>query len=263
MLVKYKKILKIFLITLFWLGVWELISLIIGNRLIFPSIYDVIKRIFQLMFLENKENHFILSIISSLGRIGLGIAIGIFSGAVIAFISSFSKTVYDIISPFITVIKATPVASFIILLLVYTYASFIPIIISALMVFPIVFSNVYQGIKNVDASLLEMCKMYSIPRKVTVKTLYIPSILPYFTSALISSIGLGWKAGIAAEVLCTPLNSIGKAIFESKIYFEYVDLFAWTAMVIILSIIFEVVVTKSLKKLLSKITHKYGGDYGN
>ena len=131
------------------------------------------------------------------------------------------------------------------------------------MVFPIVFSNVYQGIKNVDASLLEMCKMYSIPRKVTVKTLYIPSILPYFTSALISSIGLGWKAGIAAEVLCTPLNSIGKAIFESKIYFEYVDLFAWTAMVIILSIIFEVVVTKSLKKLLSKITHKYGGDYGN
>ena len=263
MLVKYKKILKIFLITLFWLGVWELISLIIGNRLIFPSIYDVIKRIFQLMFLENKENHFILSIISSLGRIGLGIAIGILSGAVIAFISSFSETVYDIISPFITVIKATPVASFIILLLVYTYASFIPIIISALMVFPIVFSNVYQGIKNVDASLLEMCKMYSIPRKVTVKTLYIPSILPYFTSALISSIGLGWKAGIAAEVLCTPLNSIGKAIFESKIYFEYVDLFAWTAMVIILSIIFEVVVTKSLKKLLSKITHKYGGDYGN
>ena len=99
--------------------------------------------------------------------------------------------------------------------------------------------------------------------KTTVKALYIPSILPYFTSALISSIGLGWKAGIAAEVLCTPLNSIGKAIFESKIYFEYVDLFAWTAMVIVLSIIFEVVVTKLLKKLLSKITHKYGGKYGN
>ena len=131
------------------------------------------------------------------------------------------------------------------------------------MVFPIVFSNVYQGIKNVDTSLLEMCKVYSISRKTTVKALYIPSVLPYFTSSLISSIGLGWKAGIAAEVLCTPLNSIGKAIFESKIYFEYVDLFAWTAMVILLSIIFEVVVTKLLKNLLSKITHKYGGEYGN
>lgn len=260
---KYKKPLKILLITAFWLGIWELISLIIDNRLLFPSMYNVVVRIFELTFSENSDNNFIISILCSLGRIGLGILIGIVSGTITAFICSFSKAIYETVYPFIIVIKSTPVASFIILLLVYTYANIIPVIISALMVLPIVFSNIYQGLKSVDISLLELCRIYSVPRKKTIRSLYIPSIMPYFTSSLISSIGLGWKAGIAAEVLCSPINSIGKAIFESKLYFEYVDLFAWTVMVIILSIIFEVVITRLLKSALSRITHKYGGRYGN
>ena len=124
------------------------------------------------------------------------------------------------------------------------------------MVFPIVFSNVYQGIKNVDKDLLEVCRIYGIDKKKTLESLYVPSILPYFQSALLSSIGLGWKAGIAAEVLCTPVKSIGKAIFESKTYIEYVDLFAWTTAVIILSLIFELVLTKFIKILFKKFTGK-------
>jgi NitT/TauT family transport system permease protein len=117
--------------------------------------------------------------------------------------------------------------------------------------------------KSVDVGLLEVCNVYNIPRKKMIKSLYVPTVTPYFTSALLSSIGLGWKAGIAAEVLCTPVRSIGKAIFESKIYFEYVDLFAWTAAVIVLSLIFEVLLTKLLKKLLSKYTKNPGGSDGN
>ena len=154
---------------------------------------------------------------------------------------------------------STPVASFIILLWIFIGNNATPVVISALMVFPIVFSNIYQGMKSVDSGLLEVCKIYKISKKKTVKSLYIPTVTPYFTSALLSSIGLGWKAGIAAEVLCTPIRSIGKAIFESKLYFEYVDLFAWTAAVIILSLIFEVLLTKLLKKLLSKYSNRLGG----
>ena len=131
------------------------------------------------------------------------------------------------------------------------------------MVFPIVFANIYQGMKSVDTGLLEVCKAYRIPKKKMIKSLYVPTVTPFFTSALLSSIGLGWKAGIAAEVLCTPVKSIGKAIFESKIYFEYVDLFAWTTAVIVLSLIFEVLLTKILKKMLSKYIKNPGGSDGN
>lgn len=254
---KIKKPLKIFLIALFWFGIWEIASLIIGRPLFFPSPIDVCIRLSELIF--SRESDFIINILCSLGRVGLGIVIAIVSGFLTAVLCSFWQVAYEVLYPLVSVIKSTPVASFIILLWIFIGNNATPVVISALMVFPIVFSNIYQGMKSVDTGLLEVCKIYKISKKKTVKSLYIPTVTPYFTSALLSSIGLGWKAGIAAEVLCTPIRSIGKAIFESKLYFEYVDLFAWTAAVIILSLIFEVLLTKLLKKLLSKYSNRLGG----
>ena len=246
---KIKKTIKILLITLFWIIIWEAISLIIGKPLLFPSPIYVLVRLFELIITKD----FIISCLYSLGRVGLGILIAIILGFITALLCSFSKILYEVLYPFVVVIKSTPVASFIILIWIFVGNSITPIFISALMVFPIVFANIYEGIKSVDSNLLEVCKIYKIPRKTALKSLYIPSVIPYFTSSLLSSIGLGWKAGIAAEVLCTPIKSIGKAIFESKTYIEYVDLFAWTAAVIILSLIFELIVTKGLKKLFDKL----------
>ena len=252
MAAKLKKPLKIFLIVLFWFTVWEAVSLIIGKPLLFPSPIDVIVKLCQLII----TRAFIVSCLHSLGRVGLGIVIAIVLGFLTALLCSFSNILYEVLYPFVTVIKSTPVASFIILIWIFVGNSITPIFISALMVYPIVFANIYQGIKNVDKSLLEVCKVYNIGRKKIIKSLYIPSVIPHFLSALLSSIGLGWKAGIAAEVLCTPVKSIGKAIFESKTYLEYVDLFAWTAAVIILSLIFELALTRLLKMLFEKFFGK-------
>lgn len=257
---KFKKPLKIFLIVLFWFTAWEVASLIIGKPLLFPSPIDVFIRLFELaitkVFWENA--------ILSLARVSLGIVIAIILGCILGLLCSFSKLLYDVLYPLVTVIKSTPVASFIILVWIFIGNNATPIVISALMVFPIVFANVYQGIKSVDKNMLEVCKVYNISTKKMISSLYIPSVLPYFTSALLSSIGLGWKAGIAAEVLCTPLKSIGRAIFDSKNYIEYVDLFAWTLTVIILSLVFEFLLTKLIKIALKKyIKLSKGGSNGN
>ena len=120
------------------------------------------------------------------------------------------------------------------------------------MVFPIVFSNVYQGIKSTSKDLIEMCNLYKVPFKKKLTSLYLPSVVPYFFSSLLSSIGLAWKAGIAAEILCTPKISIGIEIFKAKDSIEFVDLFAWTVCVIILSMIFELITTKLIKYVLKK-----------
>ena len=243
-----KKPLKIFLIVLFWFMVWEAASLIIGKPLLFPSPIDVFIKLFELsitkMFWQNT--------LLSLGRVSLGIVIAIILGCITALLCSFSKLLYETLYPLVTVIKSTPVASFIILVWIFIGNNTTPIVISALMVFPIVFANVYGGIKSVDKNMLEVCKIYNIPRKKMIASLYIPSVLPHFTSALLSSIGLGWKAGIAAEVLCTPMRSIGKAIFDSKTYIEYVDLFAWTLTVVILSLALEFALTKLIKLAFKK-----------
>ncbi len=256
---KLFKILKIFLIALFWFGIWELVSALIGKPLLFPSPIDVIKRLFELIITQE----FWKIILLSLCRVGLGILIAIVLGTLTGLLCSFSKIAYDVISPFITIIKSTPVASFIILIWVFVSNNVTPIVISSLMVFPIVFANVYQGVKSVDRNLVEVSKIYKIKRKKLISSFYIPSVMPYLSSALLSSIGLGWKAGIAAEVLCTPKHSIGLKIFEAKTYIENVELFAWTLGVIIISLIFEILITRLLKTLLKKFIKSSGGSNDN
>ena len=255
------KILKTLLITVFWLGIWEIASIIINKQLLFPSPIDVLKKLFDLILTIS----FWQTTLFSLYRVGFGIIIAIVLGATIGLLCSFSKITYNFVSPLVTVIKTTPVASFIILfiVLIKNGNETTPIIISSLMVFPIVFSNIYKGFESIDKSLIEVCKIYKISFKQKVSALYIPSLMPYFSSALLSSIGLGWKAGIAAEVLCTPKISIGTELFNGKQYFENIDVFAWTVTVIIISLIFEVAITKLFKLLLKKYIKSSGGTNEN
>ncbi|MBQ3589466.1 MAG: ABC transporter permease subunit, partial [Clostridia bacterium] len=151
---------------------------------------------------------------------------------------------------------ATPVASFIILIALFIGAITVPSIITIIMVLPIVWVNIYTGLNDVDKNLKEVCTVYKLSLKNRIKALYLPSLMPYFTSSILSSIGLGWKAGIAAEILFPPLKSIGKSIAESNQLLLTTDLFAWTLVVIILSVLFEFL-TKHIIKLTAR--KKLGG----
>lgn len=243
-----KKPIKILIIALFWFGIWEIAALIIGNSLLFPSPIDVLIRLIELIPTEN----FILSVLMSLLRVSSGIAIAVFFGVGVAILCAKFHFVYELLYPVITIIKSTPVASFIVLVILFMGRDIVPTFITVLMVFPIVWSNIYRGIKNTDTELKDVCKVYSIPRSKQLKSLYLPSVMPYFISAILSGIGLGWKAGIAAEVLCVPLRSIGRNLYEAKLYIETADMFAWTVTVVIMSLILELLVSKLIKKLSGK-----------
>ena len=243
-----KKALKFVLIALFWILVWYFVSLIINLPLLFPQPWTVIKRLGELLC----SSHFFMATLSSFGRILAGILIAILLGSALALICSLSKTTYEFLTPLVSIIKSTPIVAFVFLVNLFLYNEKTVIFISFLMVFPIVFSNIYQGIKSTDKDLIEMCNLYKVKFKKRLTSLYIPSVIPYFLSSLLSSIGLAWKAGIAAEVLCSPVISIGIEIYHANESLEFVDLFAWTAWVIILSMIFELITTKLIKYVLKK-----------
>ena len=259
MVLKFKKPIKILLIILLWVGIWEALAFIINKPLLFPTPIAVMAKLFNLILTKV----FWINTVYSFGRVGIGIVIAMALGFIFGLICSFSKFAYEIIYPLVTVIKSTPVASFIILIWIFIGNDSTPIVISSLMVFPIVFSNIYRGMESVDTGLIEVCKIYNISKKKMISSLYVPSVLPYFSSALLSSIGLGWKAGIAAEVLCTPKKSIGLAIFEAKTYIEYVELFAWTVAVVVFSIVLEFLLTKLIKLLFKKYLILNGEKNGN
>jgi len=125
------------------------------------------------------------------------------------------------------------------------------------MVLPIIWTNIEQGLRQIDPKLLEMAKVFRFSPSKKMLHIVIPSVLPYFAAACRTALGLAWKAGIAAEVLATPNNSIGKKLFESKTFMETTDLFAWTVIVIVMSICLEKLFFILLRVLLKK-THTGG-----
>lgn len=239
-----KKTLRSVISITFWIIVWYVIAKIVNREVLVASPFSVLKRLTVLV----KANYFWYSAIASLLRIMFGFAIGVLSAVIFAVLSIRFKIVEILLAPLLTIIKSTPVASFIILAIVWIELSGIPIFTAFLMVFPIIWTNVFTGIKSTDKDLLEMVKIFKLNKKKVFRNVYIPSVMPYFKSGCITSIGLAWKAGIAAEVLCTPKNSIGKYLYESKVYLETADLFAWTIVIILLSLFLEKLLVKLIQR---------------
>lgn len=214
---------------------WQALSAAVGNVLLLPPPLTVVKRICELV----QTAAFWQTVGMSVLRIGVGIAAALVLGTVLAVLCTRFSAVNALISPLLGIMKSTPVASFIVLLLLWTDRNVIPAVITVLIALPVVFANICGGIRAVNAELLQMVRAYRLPFGRRLAFLYVPSVFPYFISACRSGLGLAWKAGVAAEVLALPALSLGKQIYESKMFLETVDLFAWSAVVIILSVIIE------------------------
>ena len=239
------KILKNTLIPLaFWLVVWQAIAMVVGKNLLLPGPWTVAVRLAELIVTADFWHAAGLTLL----RIFAGMAVGAVLGTLIAVLTCASKWCDRLLSPMVKVIRATPVASFILLVLLWVSTGRVPGVISALMVLPVVWGNVSRGIKETDPQLLELAKAYRFGRGKTWKLVYIPSTAPYFAAGVETALGLAWKAGVAAEVLCYPKWAIGAEIYHARLNFETPDLFAWTLVVIALSFLVETVLVKYLRK---------------
>ena len=242
---KIKKLLCGILVLLLWFAVWQICAMLIGREIILPAPISVFRRFFVLV----KTLPFWKATALSLVRIMSGYALGIILGVLLGVGMYFAKPIRAMFSPFLTVVKSTPVASFILIAYFIITDTFIPVFITLLMVLPMIASNVLTSLESTDKDLLEMTKMYRFSFSKKIKNLYFPTAFPQFVTQAMISLGLGWKAGIAAEVLCTPRDSIGKYLYDAKTYLETVDTFAYTLLVIIISLCLE----KILKKLTEKV----------
>ena len=226
----------------FWLGVWQLGAFWVdrkvggrGNELLLPYPATVARTLVRL----GQTGEFWQTVLTSLGRILAGMGAGTLLGAVLAAAACASVWAGRLIALPVRVIRATPVASFILLILLWTDRSVVPGVIAGLMVLPVVWSNLCRGIRETDQKLLELAAAYRFSRWKRVRLIYLPSLRPYFLAAVTTAMGLAWKSGVAAEVLCIPRPAIGTQIYNSKLYLDIPDLFAWTVAVVALSLLLE------------------------
>lgn len=232
------------LAILFWVGIWQLASMAVGKDLILPGPVSVIKALGHLVV----QGSFWTSIVLTMLRIMLGYAIGVTAGCLLALACCASKGLDTLLSPIVRMVRATPVASFIILAMLWMSKGGVPVLMAAFMAAPVVWANLVEGYRSRDMKLSEMALAYRLGQWKTLRFVTVPALMPALKASCLTALGFAWKSGIAAEVLSQPKTSIGANIYYSKVYLETPELFAWTASVIVLSFLLETVVKKLLAR---------------
>ncbi|MBI9094506.1 MAG: ABC transporter permease subunit [Sphaerochaeta sp.] len=237
--------------VLFWLGIWQLVAMTLGQDILLVSPIAVILHLFE----QVQVSSFWRSIGYSFSRIAGGFLLATLMGVLFAIFSYRSRWVEELLAPPIQTIKATPVASFVILTLVWISPQNLSVFISFLMVLPLIYTNVLMGIRSTDERLLEMAQVFRVPTYRRIRYIYLSQVLPYFRSACSVALGLSWKAGIAAEVIGLPQGSIGEKLYQAKIYLDTPDMFAWTLVIITISVWFEKIFLILLDRAMIKMEH--------
>lgn len=230
-------------ILMFWVLIWQMVYIKIGRDIYVPSPLNVLLRLKELLVLTS----FWASVAHSMLRVAAGLLISMVVGGLLGILCSLNRLLHDLLQPMIIAIKSTPVVSFILVAIVWFPSSRIPVFICFLMCFPVIWTNVVSGFNSVDKKLLEMAQVYRVSLFNITKHIYLPSIKPYFFAACITCLGVGWKVSVAAEVLSHPRYGIGTQLYSSKVYLDSTDLFAWTLVIILLSIAFELLFVKMIE----------------
>lgn len=242
-----KKIYKIFPIF-FWLLIWWFVSIAINKEIYFPTPLTTFYSLKEIIL----KPKFILIILNTLKRVFLGFFIANIFGIVLGFLCGFKQKITKLIHPFMTTVRSTPVMGIIILAIIWFKSGNVPVFISFLMCFPIIWNNVYEGFKNLDKDLLEMAEIYKINFFKKIKNIYFPSIIPYYMAGFNLALGISWKVTVAAEVLSNPKFAIGTKLNDARVYLDTPSLFAWLIIIILLSYFIEILITNYLSQVLSK-----------
>ena len=233
-------------VAVFWLAVWSVGCYLANRRLLMPLPYpwDVAKVLWQLV----GERDFWTAVGMSLLRVAAGFAVALAAGVTLAMLTTRFSVVHTLFAPILSVVKATPVASFILLAFLWIRAERMPTFIAFLMVIPLVWENVRQGILHTDKKLLEMAKVFRLSYRQRLWHVRFPAVKPYLQAAVTTGFGYAWKAGVAAEILCWTADSIGYHIAAEQQSFETAHVFAWTAVMVVLSVVLE----RLLRRLINR-----------
>lgn len=219
-----------------WIGIWAFAAWRVGIPFVLPSPAAVFRDFISLF----SEKRLYLALLRSLLSLIVGFVAGVLVGVLFAVPSALSKLFHSLISPVFTVIRATPVASFIIIAWVFLNNSILPGFICFLMTAPIIWSSLTEGIKALDPAMIEVARVYRFGFRKTFKLYLFPTLSPFLFSGLSTSLGLGWKSTVAAEILVHSPETLGYWIWDAKAWnVDTSFLFAWTLVVILLSILFD------------------------
>lgn len=235
------------LAVLLALSLWQVAALMINSGIVLVGPIEVLLRLATIW----REPEFLSSVWTSFYHIAGGFLLGLMLGALLAALAGRFKWLETLLMPFLVTVKTVPVASFVVICLMWLSAEELSVFISFLIVLPVVYGNLLEGIRNADKGMLEVAEVFDMPLFKRILYIRLPELKPFLMSACSAALGMAWKAGVAAEIIGTPEGSLGRQLYLAKIYLDTDDLFCWTLVIVIISVAFE-----KLFMLLLKIAYR-------
>lgn len=214
---------------------WYLLAVSVGKELVVPSPESTFRELGKIF---GSEDFFKISG-GTLLRSFESFAISAAAAFVFALLGSLSEVIRKLLAPFVTVFRAVPTMSVILLSVIWLKPSWSPILVSFLISFPVLYAGFLSAFLSIDKKLVEMSKVYRVPFLQRFKGLYLPSVLPNALDTLGATASLNVKIVISAEVLASTANSIGMMMHLDKIYLETASLLAWTLVAVGIGYLFE------------------------
>lgn len=228
------------------LAVWEVVALRINSEQIMPGPWATLLATFRLF----AEKDFLLVVGNTLLRGLIGFAIALVLGVGLGIWAGINEKFEAFLKPWLVVMRSIPVVAFILLALIWFKSGSVPVFIGILTMFPMICTNVIEGIRNVDGKLVEMAKFYQISEKRIIREVYVPAIAPFVVSGISSAFGIGWRAIVIGEVLSQPEFGIGSRMHAAQSFLNVDVLIAWTLIAILISFLFEKIIRWGEKKCI-------------
>ncbi len=127
----------------------------------------------------------------------------------------------------------------ILILLLWTSHTTAPVIVGALVTFPMLYAQFMAAYKDVDTGLFDVSKAFNVSKKDRVFKMYLPLMCPNIFSQAGPAFSLTLKVIVSAEVMANTYKSIGGMLQQSKIYLEIPELFALTLVTIAVGAVAE------------------------
>lgn len=232
---KQNKLIPTLLSILFIAIVWQILSFKVGYPAIFPSLADLVKKVFSLFVSED----FHIALLSTIFRGIIGFFIALVMGFIFATIAVFSPFWKAFFHPIIVIGRSIPVISFVLLAILWFSPPYLPVFVGFVTMFPVLYQNILTGLEQTDVKWVEMARVFGKSPYKRFVSIYLPASKSIIYDGVSTAMGFGWRAVIIGEVLAQPIHGIGTEMKQAQAFINVSELIGWTVIAVGVSYLFE------------------------
>jgi NitT/TauT family transport system permease protein len=186
----------------------------------------------------------------TLSEAALAFVIGAVAGILVGFSFARQPAVAAVFDPYVKMANALPrVVLAPIFALWLGLGIWSKVALGITLVFPIVFFNVYQGVREVSPTLLANARMLGMDERQLMRHVYWPAALSWVFSSLHTSVGFAVVGAVVGEYLGSAAG-LGYVIQQAEGVFDVAGVFAGMVVLTIFVLAIDGLVTLAERRLL-------------